>query len=221
MATPCGRIFEHAAADSVSTVRPQQGNRPVVISGVLEPFATLALCCACLRLRISEALGLQWHDVDWLRSQIAIRRSIVQQHVDECKTEGSAKSIVVASELLDRLKAWKQVTQFSSDGDWVFASSVKLGRLPFSYRGVAQTIDCAANAAGIRKISTHAFRHSFRSWLGAEGVPVAIQKELMRHSTIGMTLAVRNNLRCSVKDASTRVADLLFANGAQAERESR
>jgi integrase len=132
-----------------------------------------------------------------------------------------AKSIVVASELLDRLKAWKQVTQFSSNGDWVFASSVKLGRLPFSYRGVAQTIDCAANAAGIRKISTHAFRHSFRSWLGAEGVPVAIQKELMRHSTIGMTLAVRNNLRCSVKDASTRVADLLFANGAQAERKSR
>jgi hypothetical protein len=74
MATPCGRIFEHAAADrSVSTVRPQQGNRLVVISGVLEPFATLALCCACLGLGIPEASGLQWHDVDWLRSWAAFR----------------------------------------------------------------------------------------------------------------------------------------------------
>lgn len=29
-----------------------------------EPFATMALCCACLGLRISEALGLKWGDVD-------------------------------------------------------------------------------------------------------------------------------------------------------------
>jgi integrase len=31
-----------------------------------EPFATLALLCVCMGLRISEALGLRWSDVDWL-----------------------------------------------------------------------------------------------------------------------------------------------------------
>jgi len=31
-----------------------------------EPFATMALLCVCLGLRISEALALQWEDVDWL-----------------------------------------------------------------------------------------------------------------------------------------------------------
>jgi len=29
-----------------------------------EPFATMALLCVCLGLRISEALALRWSDVD-------------------------------------------------------------------------------------------------------------------------------------------------------------
>jgi len=35
--------------------------------------------------------------------------------------------------MLAVLKAWKQTTQFSGEVDWVFASPVKLGRLPVSY----------------------------------------------------------------------------------------
>jgi integrase len=42
-----------------------------------EPFATLALLSVCLGLRISEALALQWADVDWLGERVNIRRGIV------------------------------------------------------------------------------------------------------------------------------------------------
>lgn len=70
-----------------------------------EPFATLALVCVCLGLRISEALALRWSDVDWLGSRLSIRRGIVEQIVDDVKTEGSAKTFNLASELLERLKA--------------------------------------------------------------------------------------------------------------------
>src|SRR5580704_1704150 len=73
-----------------------------------DPFATLALVCVCLGLRISEALALRWGDVDWLGSQLSIRRGIVEQVVDDVKTEGSAKTFDLAGELLDRLKSWKQ-----------------------------------------------------------------------------------------------------------------
>lgn len=38
-----------------------------------EPFATMALLCVCLGLRISEALALQWADVDWLGSRLSVR----------------------------------------------------------------------------------------------------------------------------------------------------
>jgi integrase len=54
-------------------------------------------------LRISEALGLRWGDIDWLGSQINVERAIVAQHVDATKTRGSKKTISVAHELLERL----------------------------------------------------------------------------------------------------------------------
>src|ERR1022692_4276238 len=82
-----------------------------------EPFATMALLCVCLGLRISEALALRWSDIDWLGSKLSIRRGIVEQHVDECKTEGSAKALVLAEGLLARLKAWKQASQFRNADD--------------------------------------------------------------------------------------------------------
>src|SRR5215469_12673616 len=57
-----------------------------------EPYATLALLCVCLGLRISEALALRWSDVDWVGSTLNVRRGIVNQTVDDVKTEGSAKT---------------------------------------------------------------------------------------------------------------------------------
>jgi integrase len=90
----------------------------------------MALLCVCLGLRISEAFGLGWEDVDWLQSRVSIRRGIVQRHVDESKTEGSAKTFVLAEDLLARLKAAKQASRFSEAGDWVFAFPMQLGRLP-------------------------------------------------------------------------------------------
>jgi integrase len=39
-----------------------------------EPYRTMALLAGCLGLRISEVLGLQWHDFDWLRLEVRIER---------------------------------------------------------------------------------------------------------------------------------------------------
>ena len=148
-----------------------------LLAQLREPFTTIALVCACLGLRISEALALRWTDVDWLGSKLSVRRGIVQQHVDDCKTEGSAKTFTIAADLLDRLKAWKQLTQFSSAEDWMFASPYSIGRLPYSYTGTRQELVRAATAAGVGHLSTHAFRHSYRSWLDAVGTPVSVQQK--------------------------------------------
>ena len=76
--------------------------------------------------------------MDWLGSGLSVKRGIVEQNVDEVKTESSAKTFVLAGELLARLKAWKQLTRFSGPEDWIFASPVKIGRQPyFLHRGVA------------------------------------------------------------------------------------
>jgi integrase len=55
----------------------------------------MALLSVCLGLRISEALALQWADVDWLGSRLSIWRGIVNQIVGDVKTQGSAKTSIL------------------------------------------------------------------------------------------------------------------------------
>jgi integrase len=88
------------------------------------------------------------------------------------------------------LKVWKQTTEFSADGDWIFASPVKIGRLPYSYTGVWRELDRASNAAGLAHLGTHTFRHSYRMWIDAIGTPTGIQQKLMRHSDIRSTMSI-------------------------------
>jgi integrase len=184
------------------------------------PFATMALVCVCLGLRISEALALRWADVDWLGSRLSIRRGIVEQVVDDVKTEGSAKTLDLAGELLERLKSWKQLSMFSGADDWIFASPVKLGRLPYSYTGVWRELVRATEAAKIGHLGTHAFRHTYRSWLDAVGTPVAVQQKMMRHADIRTTFNIYGDVVTDeMTTASSKVAQLVFpTNGAQAER---
>jgi integrase len=188
-----------------------------------EPFATMALVCVCLGLRVSEALALQWADVDWLQARVSIRRAIVEQHVDECKTEGSARTFALAEDLLTRLKVWKHASQFSQSGDWLFASPYQLGRLPWSYTATRVEIARAAKAANIGHVSTHAFRHTYRSWLDAVKTPIAVQQKMMRHADIRTTMNIYGDVVTDeMSTAGLRVAELAFpGNGAQAERESR
>jgi integrase len=155
-----------------------------------EPFTTMALVSVCLGLRISETLALKWHDVDWLNVKLNVERGIVKQIVDDVKTDSSRKSLTIDKELLEVLKRWRQNTEFAANDDWVFASPLKLGRLPYSYTGFWRELERAAKLAGIGHIGTHTFRHTYRSWLDAVGTPIAVQQKLMRHSDIRTTMNI-------------------------------
>lgn len=155
-----------------------------------EPFRTMALLCCCLGLRISECLALKWADIDWLNGKLRVERGIVCQQVDDVKTNESRRQMVMDRELLDALKAWKQTTQFSEPEDWVFASPVQLGQLPWSYDQVWRMYQKAADKAGIGRLGTHSLRHTYRSWLDSVGTPVGVQQRLMRHADIRTTMNI-------------------------------
>jgi integrase len=97
-------------------------------------------------------------------------------------------------ELLTVLKLWKQKTQFSGHEDWILASPVQLGRLPWSYSWVWCVFQKAAACAGVGKLGTHTMRHSYRSWLDAVGSKIAVQQKLMRHSDVRTTMNTYGDL---------------------------
>ena len=185
-----------------------------------EPFSTMALLCVCLGLRISEALALRWVDVDWLGSTLCVQRGIVEQVVADVKTEGSARTFSLTRELLERLKSCKQRSDFSGAENWIFASPIKLGRLPYSYTGVWRELVRAAEAAKIGHLGTHSFRHTHRSWLDAVGTSIAVQQKMMRHADIRTTMNIYGDVVTDeMTTAGVKVSQLAFqGNGAQAER---
>ena len=191
-----------------------------LIAELHEPFATMALLSVCLGLRISETLALQWGDVDWLGARVSVRRGIVNQTVGDLKTQGSARTFDLTPEMVERLKVWRRRAEFANAESWVFASPIRLGRLPYSYTGVCRELDRAAAAAKLGHLGTHTFRHTHRSWLDAVGTPVAVQQKMMRHADIRTTFNIYGDVVTDeMMTAGTKVAQMAFqGNGAPAER---
>lgn len=175
-----------------------------------EPFRTVALLCVSLGLRISECMALKWSDVDWLASTLTIERGIVTGRVDDVKTDGSRRAMLLAPEIVVMLKVWKSETQFSSSNDWLFASPTQLGRLPWSYPRTWRVFQDAAATAGLRPFGTHSLRHTYRSWLDSTGSSVAVQQKLMRHADIRTTMRYGDVDADAMTAASGRVAELAF-----------
>jgi integrase len=176
-----------------------------------QPFNIIAMLCVCFGLRISECLALKWSDVDWDQSTLQVERGIVEQNVDDVKTDDSRRTFTLAPELLSVLKAWSKVTPFGATGDWIFASPLKIGRLPYSYTGFWRELKRAAAAAKIGEIATHAFRHTYRTWLDSIGTPVGVQQRLMRHADIRTTMNQYGNaLSADMQKAQGKVIQLVF-----------
>jgi integrase len=174
-----------------------------------EPFNTMVLLQLCLGLRVSELLALRWKDVDWMGSKLNVEHGIVNQHLDTVKTEGSRKIMTLDPELLSVLSSWKRSTEFGDAEDWLFPSPVKIGRLPYSYTGYWRALQSATTAAGIGKLGTHSFRHTYRSWLDAVGTAITVQQKLMRHSDIQTTLNIYGDVVTDeMQQAGSKIAEL-------------
>ena len=108
---------------------------------------------------------------------------------DETKTESSNAKLPLDPAIVAVLQAWRQHTPFAADSDYVFASPVMLGKKPLSSNSAQRDyLRPASIEAGLQPIGWHALRHSYRTWLDEMGTSIMVQKELMRHSTIAMTM---------------------------------
>jgi integrase len=92
--------------------------------------------------------------------ELNVERGIVNQIVDDVKTDGSRRLMTVDHELIAILETWRQNSQFQADWDWIFASPLRLGRLPYGYTGFWRELRRAGADSGIGPLGTHAFRHT-------------------------------------------------------------
>jgi integrase len=229
-------IYEHARGweltdrNPIDLVRQRGGRRCIprvltpgeirlLLTQLVKPYHTMVLVAACLGLRASEIVGLQWQDFNWEDLTVLIRRGVVNGRSGDTKTEASQKSLPIDLRLARSLQELWKHTLHQGPQDWVFAN--KVGR-PRGQQNILQRhLRPAAFMAGIGKIGWDTFRHSCSTMLRGAGADIKVQQELLRHATIQSTLntytQVFSEQKCA---ANTTVVGILFNENASTDQPS-
>ena len=199
-------------------VSPEQAFRIMMESG--EPYRTLAFLVAVTGLRISEALGLKWCDLDYERQLIHLRRVWVgNELVPRLKTDGSEAPVPLGDLLADALHSWHRNTLYAKPEDWIFPSTKMKGKTPLSASMMAKDkIRPAAINAGIRlergqRFGFHNFRHSLATFLISRGKDVKTIQGLLRHAKASTTLDLYSQAMDKSKLAAQREMALAITGG--------
>ena len=173
-----------------------------------EPTRTMVFLAVFTGLRVGELLGLKWKDIDFQKMEVHVIRSIVMQHVGDCKTEASRKPVPLDLRLSKVLWNWRLHSPYPTDEDWVFASPHSGGKLPYWPGSLYKAhLEPAAKEIGIvGHFGWHTFRHTYATLLKGNGEDVKVVQELMRHANISVTLTFTR--KQSRKPSETRRAEL-------------
>lgn len=182
----------------------------LLLAELSEPYHTMILVAACLGLRVSEIIGLQWGDFDWDKMTVLVQRSVVQCEVGETKTEGSCRPLPVDPDLASRLQDLRSRSNYPNAGDWVFANDA--GRPRWQETILQRQLKPAALLAGLAKIGWHTFRHTYSTMLRSAGTDIEAQQELLRHAHIQTTMNIYTQAVSDQKRAAnSKVVEMVLS----------
>ena len=168
-------------------------------------------------LRRSELVALTWSDIDLELMQVNVRRSCVQNHFGDTRTEASRKPVPLHPSVVKCLEAWRKDSCHAGDEDFIFASVRRNGRQPLSPDTLLKkVIRPAVHRAGIKgkTIGWHSFRHSLATNLRAAGVDLKTAQELLRHANSRITLDVYTRaISATKREANDRVMTMVLEAG--------
>jgi integrase len=175
----------------------------LLLRQLAEPYRTMVLVAACLGLRVSEIIGLQWGDFNWDDLTLLVKRSVVHGRVGDTNTEASRLPLPVDPRLARNLQEhWKR-SSHRRPQDWVFGN--RDGRPRWQESILHRQLKPAAVRAGLGKIGWHTFRHSYSSLLRGAHVDLKVEQELLRHATIQSTINIYTRAVPKQKRAANRL----------------
>jgi integrase len=142
-------------------------------------------------LRIGEALGLCWRDVDFDAGVLRVHRQWTRyREHGRLKTEAGKREVILAAPVVRLLRnCWLESEHKGAD-DFVFLNPD--GR-PYDYRRVGSAFRTAVDHAGGRgagRLSLHSLRHGYASMLIGSGLDVVFVSRQLGHANPNVTLRV-------------------------------
>jgi len=191
-----------------------------------EPYRTLFLTAGMTGMRRGELLALQWGDIDWHNGIIHVRRSLyrvlryeltneeqsqkVQWRFSTPKSLKSNRDIVMSPLLKEALELHRLACPVSPH-DLVFCN--KHGNPLHQENMVKREFLPALSQAGLRRIRFHDLRHTYVTFLIAQGTnPKFIQSQL-GHASIQTTFDRYGHLLSEKgREAGERLDALVFGS---------
>ena len=144
-------------------------------------------------MRLGEALGLKWEDIDFQNRFINIQRNIVKGRIDTPKS-GKFRKVDMSLQLTETLKNLKKQREDANHKihEWIFVN--KVGKPINGDNWRKRVFKKALNKAKIRSIRIHDIRHTYASLLLQMGESMLYVRDQLGHSSIRITVDTYGHL---------------------------
>jgi integrase len=186
--------------------------------------AALFATAAYAGLRLGELRALRWHDLDFEKRLIHVRRSYVERAEDAPKS-GRVRSVPMIDQVATVLDQLSRREWFTGENDLVFCNDVGDH---FDDSALRRRFYSARSAAGLKRIRFHDLRHTFGT-LAVQVFPLSDVKAFMGHADIATTMIyvhyvpqldaadrLSRALRAAAGIESTSATDALLEGAARA-----
>ncbi len=178
-------------------------------------------------MRLGEALGLKWEDVDLAEGKLVIRRTLVRHPGQGLlfappKTEKSRRTIHLSEVARQALILHRQgeAARRAQAKEWkeigLVFTNARGG--PVEFGEINRALTCALKAAGLPHIRVHDLRHTVASILLEANVHPKVVQELLGHSTIRLTLDTYSHLTPGLHRQAAQTMDVLLGSDSRGDR---
>jgi integrase len=162
-----------------------------LLGRLTDEFRPVAATCAFAGLRISEALGLQWQDIDFGNGEITVARQLGRdgRSLVGVKTHASEGVVPMPGPLATELRAHRD-RQARKGFDRIAPDALvfvtRTGRSP-GRRNALRAVQVAAEQLDLGNLGLHDLRHSTAGLLREAGLPDEEIAVVLRHSSARVT----------------------------------
>lgn len=163
-------------------------------AGVTGKYKDLYIAILGTGMRIGEALGLTFTDINVVERCLYIQHNWYDGKLGTPKTPSSVRVIPMSEHVYDAIV---NAMNTSTDTIRVF---------PFNYKNVARAFPDICEMIGVPHIGLHGLRHSFATKLINDGVNIKVVSELLGHASVGITMDIYYHVSIyDMRDAVNRV----------------
>ena len=164
------------------------------------PFYMATVIMAYTGMRIGEVMALQWEDIDMENKVIHVRKDMFIPNSNSYilqtpKTKTSVRDITISDTLIKEIKEYRKKylafkmrsKTWDNIGYNFVLTSVRFPGRMFGPHAVNSWMITICKRACMEKINPHMLRHTHVSLLAESGVPLAVIKERLGHSSSVIT----------------------------------